>query len=437
MALRRTRVVVAEEHVAQRAERVAGALWGPATGRCGVSADGLTASTRLRYVEACAGAGGMGLGLHMAGWTGTGMERDPDAVATHNANVGPCLLADITTASVPHGADLVAGGVPCQPFSVAGLGEALDDPRGQLFTSLLRLAVEAGARCVVMENVRGLVFKGVLPVIATAFRAHGFHTTHAVLCAEDYGVPQARRRVFIVGFRDPSDLARFRWPTPSHGEPGNLFRLPRHRTIRDALCLGDGAFAHGLLPHADPGSAQGMRVLDVDRPAPTVGGHTADLLDRPSPTVTTQCQDLSFESPKVHDPLRRLLSRPGVLDRPAPTAKANSSHESVGSRPGQRGMTDVTQALSAELARAGLIDRTATTITSRNAVAAAGHHASNWAGAVRLDVGQLAALQSFPAGFAFHGNVTSQHRQVGNAVPPLLAAALGRSIATALYGGTR
>lgn len=66
--------------------------------------------TRFRYVEVCAGAGGLGLGLHRAGWTGTGMELDPDAAATHNANVGPCLVADITTASAPYGADLVAGG---------------------------------------------------------------------------------------------------------------------------------------------------------------------------------------------------------------------------------------------------------------------------------------------------------------------------------------
>jgi len=392
---------------------------------------------RLSYVEVCAGAGGMGLGLHRAGWTGTGMELDPDAVATHNAHVGPCVQADITTASAPHGADLVAGGVPCQSFSTAGLGDGLDDPRGQLFRSLLRIGAEAGARCILLENVRGLVSCGALPVILAAFRAAGYEPVHALLCAADYGVPQNRVRLFIAGFRHPADLARFRWPAPTHGAPGNLYGLPRWRTVRDALGLGGGEFAHGLLPHADPGSPQGMRVLDVDAPAPTVGaGRTADLLDRPAPTV-----------------------------------KANSSHEGEGKRPGQRGMTDVARALAAldrpaptvtaseyksapnfgsrgavtgarragdrlipALRAAGLIDRPATTVDATDRLSAAGHHASNKTRAVRMTVAQLAALQSFPAGFTFHGTSTAQHRQVGNAVPPLLAEALGGAIRRALYG---
>ena len=325
-------------------------------------------TTALRYVEVCAGAGGMGLGLHLAGWTGTGMELDPDAVATHNANVGPCLAADITSAPTPHAADLVAGGVPCQSFSLAGKGEGLDDPRGQLFASLLRIGVEAGARCILLENVRGLVSCGALPVILAAFRAAGYEPVHALLCAADYGVPQNRVRLFIAGFRDAADLARFRWPAPSHGAPGNLYGLPRWRTVRDALGLGGGEFAHGLLPHASAASPQGMRVLDVDAPAPTVGGHTADLLDRPA------------------------------------------------------------------LLAAGLIDRPATTVDATDRLSAAGHHKVNKAGTVRMTVAQLAALQSFPAGFTFTGTTTAQHRQTGNAVPPLLARALGEAIRRALYG---
>lgn len=350
----------------------------------------------MRYVEVCAGAGGMGLGLHRAGWAGTGMELDADAVATHNANVGPCVLADITTASAPHTADLVAGGVPCQSFSLAGKGEGLDDPRGQLFASLLRIGVEAEARCILMENVRGLVSCGALPVILAAFRAAGYEPVHALLCAADYGVPQNRVRLFIAGFRRADDLAAFRWPAPSHGAPGNLYGLPRWRTVRDALGLGGrpscsvvdapahtvsagGTTAGGAEPFANAGYRK--------RLAAAMGG----ALDRPSPTVTGQNQDLSFGSAHSRDSLR------------------------------------------AALAAAGLIDRPATTVDSRGSLSTAGHHTSNKAGAVRMTVAQLAALQSFPAGLAFTGTLTAQHRQVGNAVPPLLAEAIGRSIATALY----
>lgn len=380
--------------------------------------------TRLRYVEVCAGAGGMGLGLHRAGWTGTGMELDADAVATHNANVGPCLAADITTASALHGADLVAGGVPCQSFSLAGKGEGLDDPRGQLFASLLRIGVEAGARCILLENVRGLVSCGALPVILAAFRAAGYEPVHALLCAADYGVPQNRVRLFIVGFRDAADLARFRWPAPSHGAPGNLYGLPRWRTVRDALGLGGGGDG---------------------------------LLDQPARTIKANTHDEGFAP---HDPSKRyggrLAAAVGELDRPAHTVSAGGTASGDAEPFANAGYRKrLAAAMAAESgSRAGTepwrLDAPAPTVTTTEVKGTRASKASGFTfnggpdraadaiflatGARRLTVAQLAALQSFPAGFAFTGTTTAQHRQVGNAVPPLLARALGRAIATALYG---
>jgi DNA (cytosine-5)-methyltransferase 1 len=309
----------------------------------------IASATRFRYVEACAGAGGMGLGLHMAGWTGTGMELDPDAVATHNANVGPCLAADITTASAPHAADLLAAGVPCQPFSMAGLGEGLGCDRGNLFRSALRLAREADVRATLVENVLGMRLRGALPVVLDAFRAHGFYATSATLHAERYGVPQARRRVFIVGFRDAADLARFRWPAPTHAAPGEMFGLPAFRTFADAVGLPAGI---------------------------------ADVLDRPSSTITAGGTD-------------------GGTHTGGAEVFANGPYR---------------KRLRAALHRAGSLPRAE-------------------GSSLTLPVAWCAALQGFPAGFVFHGGITAQHRQNGNSVPPALAAALGRSIATALYGG--
>ena len=400
--------------------------------------DGSVTTTALRYVEVCAGAGGMGLGLHLAGWTGTGMELDPDAVATHNANVGPCVLADITTASAPHGADLVAGGVPCQSFSMAGKGEGLDDPRGQLFNALLRIGVEAAARCILLENVRGLISCGALPVILAAFRAAGYEPVHALLCAADYGVPQNRVRLFIAGFRDAADLARFRWPAPSHGAPSNLYGLPRWRTVRDALGLGGGEFAHGALRHAKPGQMQGMRVLNVDAPAPTVGGTNAELLDRLAHTVSAGGTASGGAEPFANAAYRKRLAAAmaTALDRPSPTVTASEykSAPNFGSRGATTGAPRAGDWLLPALLAAGLIDRPATTVDTTDRLSAAGHHKVTKAGAVRMTVAQLAALQSFPAGFAFTGTTTAQHRQCGNAVPPLLARALGEAVRSALYG---
>lgn len=348
----------------------------------------------------------MGLGLHMAGWTGTGMELDADAVATHNANVGPCLAADITTASAPHGADLVAGGVPCQSFSLAGKGEGLDDPRGQLFASLLRIGVEAGARCILLENVRGLVSCGALPVILQAFRAAGYEPVHALLCAADYGVPQNRVRLFIAGFRCADDLARFQWPAPSHGAPGNLYGLPRWRTVRDALGLG--------------------------------GRPSCSVVDAPAHTVSAGGTASGGAEPFANAGYRKRLAAAmaTALDRPSPTVTASEykSAPNFGSRGAVTGARRAGDRLLPALSAAGLIDRPATTVDSRGSLSKAGHHESNKTGAVRMTVAQLAALQSFPAGFAFTGNLSSQHRQCGNAVPPLLARALGAAIHRALYG---
>lgn len=360
--------------------------------------------TALRYVEVCAGAGGWGLGLHRAGWVGTGIELDPVVAETHRANVGPCLTADIITASAPHDADAVLGGVPCQSFSLAGARGGLDDPRGQLFNHLLRIADEAGARVCAMENVRGLVHLGALPVILAAFRAHGFEPVHALLNAADYGVPQNRVRLFVVGFRRAEDLARFRWPAPTHGAPGNLFGLPPWRTVREALGLGGRDDAH------------------IDRD-----------LDAPSPTITVGGGD--GRSVIASQPARRrfdqALSR---LDRPAPTIGAGGG-DTGGAEPLANAATR--ERLLAELTAAGLIDRPATTMDASGSASAAGHHTSNKVGAVRLTARDCARLQSFPDDFAFGGTVTEQFRQVGNAVPPLLGEAVARAIGAALSSAMR
>lgn len=335
-------------------------------------------NSRGRYVEVCAGAGGWGLGLHRAGWRGTGIEWDADAAETHRRHVGPCITADITTESTPHPADLVCGGVPCQSFSTAGAREGLDDPRGQLFRALLRHADDAGAKVCALENVRGLISCGALPVILAAFRAHGYEPVHALLNACDYGVPQNRVRLFIVGFRNAADLARFQWPQPTHGAPGNLWGLPAWRTVRDALGLG---------------GADGSR------------------LDRPSPCLTASegKSALAFGSHgaetsprRAGDRLNPLLSR---VDRPAPTMKHNSGREGVGPKRAS-GLLSVDIAESVgDPSRAG-----------------------------RLTVRDCARLQSFPDEVEFCGKPESQFRQVGNAVAPLMGEAIARSVWAALYG---
>ncbi len=354
-----------------------------------------------RALDICAGAGGLSLGLTRAGFDVRGLELDPDACDTHRRHVGPCECADLRTWFPPHHFDLVAGGPPCQPFSVAGLGLADADER-YLIPDFLRIARHAHARAIMIENVRGLVTRHprVFRAVLDACEAEYF-TTWTILNAAHYGVPQNRERLFIFGFRDAADRARFRWPLPSHAPPGELFGAP-HRTVRQALDL----------PPAD-----------------------ADALDRPAPCVTATEHKSAMRGTQPMNRRRRASERLsealGSLDRPAPAVRPNAYHDAPDpERASRRPMAE----LSAALVAAGLADRPSTTVDTKPTLSRAGrgHRDPQKSGAVRLSPQQCAVLQAFPPGWTFTGNKSSQHRQIGNAVPPPLGEAVAHSIRVAL-----
>jgi site-specific DNA-cytosine methylase len=247
-------------------------------------------------------------------------------------------------------------------------------------------------------------------------------------------------RLFIAGFRDAADLARFHWPAPSHGAPGNLYGLPQWRTVRDALGLPIDAPSNAVTASEGHDGLRGAHGgTAVGRGAGyAINRALAATLDRPAHTVSAGGTASGGAEPFANAAYRRRLAAAmaTALDRPSPTVTASEykSAPNFGSRGAVTGARRAGDRLLPALAAAGLIDRPATTVDSRGALSKAGHHESNKTGAVRMTVAQLAALQSFPAGFAFHGNTTAQHKQVGNAVPPLLARALGVAIHRALYG---
>jgi DNA (cytosine-5)-methyltransferase 1 len=111
----------------------------------------------LLALDLCASAGGLSLGLQRGGFTVYGVELDEDACATHRANVGPCERTSIVGWKPGHRVDLVAGGVPCQPFSEAGKREGTEREDGRLYEELIRIGVEAGARALLLENVEGML----------------------------------------------------------------------------------------------------------------------------------------------------------------------------------------------------------------------------------------------------------------------------------------
>lgn len=171
-------------------------------------------------IEICAGAGGQALGLEQAGFEHLNLvEIEAPACATLRMNrpdwiVKECDVRDYSALGFT-GIDLLAGGVPCPPFSKAGkqLGDA--DER-DLFPEALRLVDECRPRAVMLENVRGLldpIFADYREKIVKNLEKHGYVAQWKLLNAKDYGVPQLRPRAILVALQ--AELAGFfEWPTP-------------------------------------------------------------------------------------------------------------------------------------------------------------------------------------------------------------------------------
>ncbi|MDY5201129.1 MAG: DNA cytosine methyltransferase [Sutterella parvirubra] len=185
---------------------------------------------KLTSLELCAGAGGQALGLEMAGFEHVALvEIDKDASATLRLNRPNCntLNLDLKAfdASGFEGVDLVAGGVPCPPFSKAGKQLGAEDERN-LFDEAIRIVREAKPRAVMLENVRGLLddcFADYRAHILSQLHALGYEAEWKLLNASDFGVPQLRPRAILVAVR--KDLwKKFAWPeeTPCRKTVGEI-----------------------------------------------------------------------------------------------------------------------------------------------------------------------------------------------------------------------
>jgi DNA (cytosine-5)-methyltransferase 1 len=179
----------------------------------------------LTSLEICSGAGGQALGLEMAGFDHVGLvELEPAACATLRLNRPSWNVVEGDLRAFdgrPYkGIDLLAGGVPCPPFSKAGKQLGAGDER-DLFPEAIRLVDECRPRAVMLENVRGLldaVFDDYRNKVERQLKKLGYFPSWHLLNASDYGVSQLRPRVVFVGIRQ--DLVEnFSWPEPHLHEP--------------------------------------------------------------------------------------------------------------------------------------------------------------------------------------------------------------------------
>jgi DNA (cytosine-5)-methyltransferase 1 len=173
------------------------------------------------YVDLFSGIGGFRIGLDALGGTSVGFsEIDKKAVETYKRNFNDPDshdLGDVTRITHLPEVDLVVGGVPCQSWSVAGKRRGFDDPRGRLWYDAIRMVKTSKPKAFIFENVKGLVDprnKDNLNLIIDSFEKIGYSVRYQLLNAYDFGAPQNRSRVFIVGFRKDLDdyASKFKYP---------------------------------------------------------------------------------------------------------------------------------------------------------------------------------------------------------------------------------
>lgn len=348
----------------------------------------------------------MTTGFTQAGFTPVlAVEHDRHAAATYAANHGAdhtyCGdIAELPDAGIPGSVDVVIGGPPCQGFSAIGLQDPRD-PRNQLWREYLRVVTHARPRVFVMENVpqfaRSPEFQLLLNEADHGVLA-GYDLSWGVLNAADYGTAQRRKRVIVIGSR----VGKVRLPLPTHGRRAGLWLKP-WETIRSRIeWLLDAPLAPSLprrvTPSGVPGYFAGLELhleradslLSRERYAHIPpGGGFHDLPDRLLPARR------AGRPSGQKDSMGRM-----VWDDVAPTLRTEFDNPT-------RGQGLHPQWVKDDPARS--VNRSITALEG-------------------------ALLQDFPFDYKWCGPKTGILRQVGNAVPVSLAAAIARHVAVALAG---
>jgi len=283
-------------------------------------------------------------------------------------------------------ADVVIGGPPCQGFSVSGK-RMIEDERNKLYKSYVQIVSEIQPKMFVMENVPGLVrlFQGkVAEQVLEDFTGIGYRVQRKILSAEHYGVPQQRRRVFFVGLRE--DLSK----------KGLEYRYP-------PAVMGSG----------------------TDRPAWTCREAISDLDFVPDDRSLGE--DIPYVLPAENDYQRSMREGSGSIRNHSITIHNARTKEIIAMVPDGGNYKDLPEDLwstrKVHIAWTRM-DSSRPCFTIDTGHNHHFHYKENRVPTVR----ESARIQSFPDTFEFIGIKTSQLKQVGNAVPPLLAKAIAESM---------
>ena len=217
-------------------------------------------NNKIKFIDLFAGIGGFHLALHSLGGSCVfASEIDESARQTYRANfknLSPELfendeklfnhdITKINPKDIPN-FDILCGGFPCQPFSNAGFKKGFEDTRGTLFFNIAEIIKTKQPKAFFLENVRGLInhnngktFETIRRIIQDEL-GYSFH--YKIVKASDYGLPQARPRVFIIGFKDANQYFKFPPHTPLQFNMSDVLRGSCNREIGFTLrCGGRGS----------------------------------------------------------------------------------------------------------------------------------------------------------------------------------------------------
>jgi len=353
---------------------------------------------QYNLIDLFCGCGGFSFGFLQAGFNvrlGVDIWADATITYKHNIPAASVLNEDITgvtgkkiietLALEKEEIDIIIGGPPCQGFSISGKRNE-NDPRNELYKSFVRIVGEIKPKIFVLENVPGLVrlFNGkAIENVLADFSALGYKVTYEILSADNYGVPQHRRRVFLVGINTKKIKKTSHFVFPKHTNTPPL-------TCKDAIS-------------------------DLDF----------------IPDDENLGEDIKYQLPAVNEYQKKMRKDSSSILNHSITLHKERTKEIIAMVPDGGNYKSLpeelwsTRKVNIAWTRMDSSRPCFTIDTGHN------HHFHYTANRVPT-VRESARIQSFPDTFQFIGIKTSQLKQVGNAVPPLLAESLAQEIKSLL-----
>ncbi len=381
---------------------------------------------KLKVVSLFSGCGGLDLGFINAGfdviWAN---DFFPEAVETYKKNIGNHItsgdISKIKSKDIPNNFDVLLGGFPCQGFSIANINRSMDDERNFLYKEMLRIVKDKKPKFFLAENVKGLLSMHngkVIEMIVNDFKKLGYQVDYKLLNSADFGVPQQRERVIIMGNRIGVKNV---FPTPSHKN--------KHITVKDVV-----------------GDLANVRIRDIpfSLKEKTIYNHVArtnvhdkfwgrkhkvnqhEICDylklwRNKKGISTKKVDEHFGYAHTAGHWFRKDNNSGSIPKPEDWWKLKKLLGFDNKYDKQVTELELKEIKFEQSLRINNWNRPSDTITATGPEI----HPNKKR---RMSVRECARIQTFPDDFIFYGSLGNMYAQIGNAVPVLLAKKIARTI---------